>query len=100
MIFQLEFVSNWSSKNPLDRPKEYLSNLPDELYFIFIDEIRNILHNPFTEKRTHELREPWVGFLSWYPDSNSKLKDYRIIYRVNSKVRIYRLGHHSEVYKK
>ena len=59
-----------------------------------------MVKDPFNQNLTHELREPWEGFYGWYPNKYSKIKDYRIVYMVQKKVQIYRIGHHSIVYKK
>lgn len=100
MIYEIEFKNNWSSENILDKPREYLTKLPDELLNLVIGELKEIAMDPYNIKKTHDLREPWEGFMGWYPDKRTKLKDYRIVYRVEKKVQIYRIGLHKEVYKK
>ncbi len=100
MTFSIEFINNRSSPNSLDRPREYLEKLPDELFQLVIIELKNIRLDPFNIKKTLKLRGVWEGYRGWYPDFESKLKDYRIIYRVEEKIIIYRIGHHSLIYRK
>lgn len=63
-------------------------------------ELKEIILDPFNNHKSHDLRHPWKGKYYWYPTENSKAKDYRIIYSVEKKIIIYRIAHHSEVYRK
>ena len=38
MIYEIEFKNNRSSENNLDKPREYLTRLPEELLNLLIDE--------------------------------------------------------------
>lgn len=67
---------------------------------LLIDELKEIAIDPYDLKKTHDLRESWGGFMGWYSDEREKLRDYRIGYRVEKKVQIYRIGHDAEIYKK
>lgn len=100
MTYSIEYMSNPSSSNPLDRPEVTLEKLSEELFNLMIQEIEILQNHPFDYKKSHDLRPPWEGFMGWYPNINSKIKNYRIIYRVDGKIRIYRIGHRSQVYKK
>jgi len=100
MVFEFEFIDNWSSSEKVDQPSIYLESLPDEIAILVLKEIKLIVKDPFNPSLTHELREPWDGFYGWYPNKQSKIKDYRIVYMVRKKVQIYRIGHHSVVYRK
>lgn len=100
MLYKAEFINIWSSFEKIDQPSNYLESFPDEIYNLLTYEIESILKNPFDPKRTHELRYPWKGFFGWYPEPESKISEYRIIYKVQKKVQIFRIGHHSVVYKK
>lgn len=100
MAFNFEFVNNWSSSNLIKRPSAYLKTLPVEILLLIYEEIELMLENPFNGNRMHPLRDPWRGYYGWYPNKDSKIKDYRIIYKIQKKVLIFRKGHHSIVYKK
>lgn len=100
MAFDFDFINNWSSHEKIDQPSVYLESLPDEIFDLITDEIELILINPFNPKQTHNLRYPWRGFYGWYPNKDSNVKHYRIIYKVQKKVLIFRIGHHSKVYRK
>ena len=77
--------SRWFGKTKIDKPREYLAKLPEELLNLLIDELKEIALDPYNFKKTHDLREPWDGFMGWYPDERNKLRDYRIVYRVEKK---------------
>ena len=70
------------------------------MYNLLIDELALLVKHPYNYKRTHLLRPPWSGYYSWYPNDDSKLKNYRIIYYLSKEIIIIRIGQHSEVYQK
>ncbi len=76
-----------------------MESLSNEIYDLLTYEIELLIKNPFDPKKTHELRYPWKGFFGWYPKKDSKIKDYRIIYKVQKKIQIFRIGHHSKIGK-
>lgn len=100
MVYEITFHNLWKSDNPIDKPEEYIEKLPNELYNLLIDELAILAEDPFNYKKSHLLRPPWSVFYSWYPNKESKLKNYRIIYYVSKLIIIIRIGQHSEVYKR
>ena len=54
-IYEIEFKNNRPSKNILDKPREYLAKLPDELLNLIIEELKEIALNPYNIKRIHGL---------------------------------------------
>lgn len=100
MVYEAEFINIWSSSEKIDQPSTYIESFPDEIYELLTYEIELLIKNPFDPRRTHELRDPWKGYFGWYPNKDSKVRDYRIVYKVQKKVLIFRIAHHSIVYKK
>ena len=50
MVFEAEFINNWSSSEKIDQPSIYIESFPDEIYDLLTYEIELLIKNPFDPK--------------------------------------------------